>query len=226
MDHFTDGYSSYQSPKDLLHQLVKDIPITVVEKRDLIMPNDTGKQAVVGYLEEGKGEIVLFDEDERDLLIGFVHPGDFVGEGTALIGEDMDTRIMLIKARTTCHMRYIPLPQFLQLAGTKWQFAALVMRQMAMRQRQLTRILARIQFYDVLNRVRGALEDLTADRDAVSHPLGWQIRITRQDIGRMVGCSRESAGRAISHLCRIGAMEARGMNMVVYRTPGIALPLL
>ena len=46
--------------------------------------------------------------------------------------------------------------------------------------------------------------------------LGSQIKITRQEIGRIVGCSREMAGRVLKVLEEQGLLTARGKTMVVY----------
>jgi len=45
-----------------------------------------------------------------------------------------------------------------------------------------------------------------------------QIRITRQDIGRMVGCSREMAGRVLKSLEHQGFLSVSGKTIVVFNT--------
>ena len=48
---------------------------------------------------------------------------------------------------------------------------------------------------DVTGRVARTLLELTKEPDSMTHPDGMQIRITRQEIGRIVGCSRDDAKR-------------------------------
>jgi CRP/FNR family cyclic AMP-dependent transcriptional regulator len=52
----------------------------------------------------------------------------------------------------------------------------------------------------------------------MTHPDGMQIRITRQELGRIVGCSREMAGRVLKALEAEGRIKAHGKTIVVYGT--------
>ncbi|MFQ9292315.1 MAG: helix-turn-helix domain-containing protein, partial [Haemophilus parainfluenzae] len=47
---------------------------------------------------------------------------------------------------------------------------------------------------------------------------GMQIKITRQEIGQMVGCSRETVGRIIKMLEDQNLIHAHGKTIVVYGT--------
>ena len=52
----------------------------------------------------------------------------------------------------------------------------------------------------------------------MTHPDGMQIKITRQEIGRIVGCSREMVGRVLKDLEDQGLVGVKGKTMVVYGT--------
>ena len=49
-------------------------------------------------------------------------------------------------------------------------------------------------------------------------PDGMQIRITRQEISRIVGWSREMAGRILKSLEQQGLVSVKGKTIVVYGT--------
>ena len=49
-------------------------------------------------------------------------------------------------------------------------------------------------------------------------PQGTQIRLSRQELARIVGCSREMAGRVLKQLQDQGVLHARGKTIVVYGT--------
>src|SRR3546814_20773890 len=53
----------------------------------------------------------------------------------------------------------------------------------------------------------------------MSHPDGTQLRVSRQELARLVGCSREMAGRVLKKLQADGKLPARGKTVVVYGTP-------
>ena len=52
----------------------------------------------------------------------------------------------------------------------------------------------------------------------MSHPQGTQIRVSRQELARIVGCSREMAGRVLKQLQTDGKLHARGKTVVVFGT--------
>ena len=60
--------------------------------------------------------------------------------------------------------------------------------------------------------------ELTRLPDAMTHPDGMQVKITRQEIGRIVGCSREMVGRVLKTLVEQGLVSVKGKTMVVYGT--------
>ena len=87
--------------------------------------------------------------------------------------------------------------------------------QMGRRLRLTTRKLTDLAFVDVAGRIAQTLIDLTQQPDAMTHPEGMQIRVTRQELGRIVGCSREMAGRVLKALSEEGLIEASGKTIVV-----------
>ncbi|MEC7991043.1 MAG: helix-turn-helix domain-containing protein, partial [Pseudomonadota bacterium] len=93
-----------------------------------------------------------------------------------------------------------------------------VARQMANRLVRTTQKVSDLEFLDVTGRVARTLMELSKQPDAVTHPYGMQIKITRQELGNIVGCSREMAGRVIRSLSREGLISVRGKTMVVHGT--------
>jgi len=75
-----------------------------------------------------------------------------------------------------------------------------------------------LAFMDVTGRVARTLLDLCKQPDAMTHPDGMQIRITRQEIGRIVGCSREMVGRVLKSMEEQGLISVKGKTIVVFGT--------
>jgi len=50
----------------------------------------------------------------------------------------------------------------------------------------------------------------------MTHPEGMQIKVSRQELSRLVGCSREMAGRVLKVLEEQGLLRAKGKTIVVY----------
>jgi CRP/FNR family cyclic AMP-dependent transcriptional regulator len=69
---------------------------------------------------------------------------------------------------------------------------------------------------DVTGRVAHQIMDLCGEPDAMTHPEGMQIKVSRQELSRLVGCSREMAGRVLKVLEDQGLLKATGKTIVVY----------
>ena len=52
----------------------------------------------------------------------------------------------------------------------------------------------------------------------MTHPEGTQIRISRQEISRIVGCSREMVGRVLKQLEEQGLIDVAGKTIVLRGT--------
>ena len=73
-----------------------------------------------------------------------------------------------------------------------------------------------LAFVDVTGRVAHAIMDLCGEPDAMTHPEGMQIKVSRQELSRLVGCSREMAGRVLKVLEEQGLLRATGKTIVVF----------
>jgi CRP-like cAMP-binding protein len=72
-----------------------------------------------------------------------------------------------------------------------------------------------LAFMDVYGRVARTLLDLCDQPDAMTHPDGMQVRVTRQELSRLVGCSREMVGKVLKDMEEQKHISAAGKNIVV-----------
>ncbi len=87
--------------------------------------------------------------------------------------------------------------------------------QLARRLRNTNRKLGDLAFMDVYGRVARTLLDLCEQPDAMTHPSGMQVRVTRQELSRLVGCSREMVGKVLKDMEDQNHIAATGKNIVV-----------
>ena len=80
---------------------------------------------------------------------------------------------------------------------------------------QTSRKVHRLAFLDVTGRIARTLMDLCKEPNALSHPEGTQIKVSRQELSRIVGCSREMAGRVLKDLAEQGNLLVKGHTIVV-----------
>ena len=169
---------------------------------------------VLYYIVEGSVTVLIEDEDGHEIVLAYLNPGDFFGE-MGLFGENSN-RSAWIRTKTQCELAEISYNRYRQLAEEDTGILFALAGQMATRLRNTSRKVSDLAFLDVTGRVARTLLDLCKQPDAMTHPDGMQIKITRQEIGRIVGCSREMVGRVLKSLEEQGLITARGKTMVVF----------
>nr|WP_242523605.1 cAMP-activated global transcriptional regulator CRP [Microbulbifer salipaludis] len=167
------------------------------------------------FIMRGSVTVLIEDDEGREMIVAYLNDGDFFGEMGLF---DQDTRSAWVRTKTECEVAEISYTKFLELTRQHPEFLFNLATQMAVRLRNTTRKVGDLAFLDVTGRVARTLLDLCNEPDAMTHPEGMQIKITRQEIGRIVGCSREMVGRVLKTLEEQGLVSVKGKTMVVYGT--------
>jgi CRP/FNR family cyclic AMP-dependent transcriptional regulator len=168
------------------------------------------------YILKGSVTVMIEDDDGREMIMAYLNEGDFFGEMGLF--ENDPSRSAWVKAKSECEVAEVSYAKFRQLAREDADILFTVSAQIAGRLRATTRKVGDLAFLDVTGRVAGTLLDLCKQPDAMTHPDGMQIKITRQEIGRIVGCSREMVGRVLKTLEEQGLVQVKGKTMVVFGT--------
>ena len=71
---------------------------------------------------------------------------------------------------------------------------------------------------DGLHKKVDALLELAKDTEAITHPDGMMVRISREELGKLVNCSREMAGKVLKNLEAQGLVQIDGRNIVINNT--------
>jgi CRP/FNR family transcriptional regulator, cyclic AMP receptor protein len=167
------------------------------------------------YILRGSVTVMIEDDDGREMIMAYLNEGDFFGEMGLF---ESASRSAWVKAKTECEVAEVSYAKFRQLAKEDADILFAVSAQIAGRLRATTRKVGDLAFLDVTGRVAGTLLELCKQPDAMTHPDGMQIKVTRQEIGRIVGCSREMVGRVLKNLEDQGLVSVKGKTMVVYGT--------
>lgn len=181
-------------------------------KSTLIYAGDTSDSLY--YIISGTVTVLIEDDDGREMIVAYLNKGDFFGEMGLF--DQMDSRSAWVRAKSECEVAEIAYSKFVELCDTRPQVLFALGRQMANRLRATTRKMGDLAFLDVTGRVAATLLQLCRQPDAMTHPDGMQIKITRQEIGRLVGCSREMVGRVLKTLEDQGLISVKGKTIVVY----------
>ncbi len=169
------------------------------------------------FILSGSVTVLIEDNQGKEIVIAYLNEGDVLGELGLFSQHTLGTpRSACARTRTTCEVAEISYEKFIELAAKDPRMLYMLGSQMAERLRNTTRKVGDLAFLDATGRVARTLLDLCKQPDALTHPEGMQIRITRQEIGRIVGCSREMVGRVLRDLETSGLIHVRGKTMVIY----------
>lgn len=188
-------------------------------KAVIIRPGDVGDKLL--FIIEGSVSVSVEDEDGHELILAYLNKNEFIGEIGVFKGSEI--RTVTVKTRTKCQLAEISYERLKQALKSELKEYAteilfLLGEQLSTRLLITSRKYQDLAFMDVEGRIARTLLDLCKEPDAITHPDGMQLSITRQEIGRIVGCSREMAGRVLKELEDKELISAHGKTIVVFGT--------
>ncbi|MBM7070823.1 cAMP-activated global transcriptional regulator CRP [Shewanella sp. OPT22] len=168
------------------------------------------------YIVKGSVAVLIKDEEGKEMILSYLNQGDFIGE-LGLFEEEAE-RTAWVRAKQACEIAEISYKKFKQLIQVNPEILMKLSQQMAYRLQTTSQKVGDLAFLDVAGRIAQTLLHLAKQPDAMTHPDGMQIKITRQEIGQIVGCSRETVGRILKMLEEQNLIQAHGKTIVVYGT--------
>lgn len=186
-------------------------------KTDVFRPGDPA--STLFYVISGSLTINTEEPDGRELVLGYVNPGEFIGEMGLFF--KVNRREVVLRTKGPCELaeigydllRYLFSHQLSQ-EGPKIMFA--IGAQISKRLLETSRKASRLAHLDVANRILRTLHDLSREPDAIRHPDGMQLKVSRQELARITGCSREMAGRVLKQLQQKNLLTARGKTVILF----------
>lgn len=172
------------------------------------------------YIIEGSVSVLAEGENGEEIILAQLNRGDFFGEAGLFEFDTNDEgkRTARIISRTDCIIAEISYSQFKQIVSEDPAVMFLLTGQIFNRLKKTSMKVRDLIFLDVKGRIAHCLLELSSEPDAMTHPEGMQIKTTRQDIAKMVGCSREMAGRVLKELEDENLITAHGKTIVVFRS--------
>lgn len=155
--------------------------------------NVSGKEVVISYLSAGDffGELGIYSDKGR------FRSNDVITKTATVLGE----------------MRY---ERFIELARIYPSILKELDSQMAERLETMTKRVLDLALHDAPERVLNCLHDLSKLPDAVELENGTQIKISRMEISKIVGCTRESVGRILQDIESKGLILSKGHTFLIY----------
>lgn len=174
------------------------------------------KAEILYYIIKGSVAVLIKDDEGKEMILSYLSQGEFIGE-IGLFEKDTE-RSAWVKAKSSCEIAEISYEKFRKLVQVNPDILMRLAGQMASRLQVTSEKVSNLAFLDVAGRIAQTLLNLAKQPDAMTHPDGMQIKITRQEIGQIVGCSRETVGRILKMLEEQHLISAHGKTIVVYGT--------
>ena len=182
------------------------------QKNEVVLRQDQHSDRLY-FLLEGSVAVIRHNEDGRDIVMAYLNSGAFFGEMGLF--EKEQTRSATIRARSTSLIASISYEKFHQLREQSPGILFSISAQLTARLRETSKKLVDLAFLDVTGRVASCLLNLKKQPDVKTHPDGILLKITRQELSRHVGCTREMVGRVSKNLEEQQLIRLEGQSILV-----------
>ena len=173
-------------------------------KRGEAVVDQGSKSNTLFILLTGRARVVTADRRGREVILATLQPGDYLGEMSLI---DNQAHSASVRAEVQTDMLALGRAEFARCLPENNSMAYAIMKGLVQRLRQADRKIESLALMDVYGRVARALLEF-AQPDREGH-LAVRDRISRQDIAKMVGASREMVSRVMKDLEERGFVETR-----------------
>ncbi|RYG13468.1 MAG: Crp/Fnr family transcriptional regulator [Burkholderiales bacterium] len=173
-------------------------------KRGEVIVEQGSKSNTLFIILTGRVRVVTADKRGREVILATLQPGDYIGEMSLI---DNESHSATVRAEVQTDMLCLGRAEFARCLPENSSMAYAIMKGLVQRLRQADRKIESLALMDVYGRVaRALLEFAVPDRDGL---MSIRDRISRQDIAKMVGASREMVSRVMKDLEDRGFIETR-----------------
>ena len=163
----------------------------------------------VYFVLTGSLKVVVSDEDGREVILSILGQGELFGE-MGIFGEQ--PRSASVLAVTPADLVMIAKHDFRRIMQDNFEVAWRIMGNLAERLRNADRKIESLALMDVYGRVARLLLEMSED---VNGDAVVVRKITKQDIAKMIGASREMVSRVMKDLSTQGLIEETDRGIVL-----------
>lgn len=158
----------------------------------------------------GRLKVLMSDEQGREVILSILGPGEFFGEMGLL---DDSPRSATVVTQEPCELLTISKTDFKHSLAENFELSLTVMRGLVKRLREADQKIGSLALMDVYGRVARLLLEMAEDVDGEKVVVK---KVSKQDIAKMIGASREMVSRVMRDLQVTGHIEMRGRSIVLH----------
>ena len=160
----------------------------------------------------GRARVVATDSKSREVILATLQPGDHLGEMSLI---DNEPHSATVKAEVQTDTLVLGRAEFARALPENSSMAYAVMRGLVQRLRKADQKIESLALMDVYGRVARALIDCA--REERGGELVVRDKVSRQDIAKMIGASREMVSRVMKDIEDRGYIETRDDGSILIR---------
>ena len=172
-------------------------------KRGEALVEQGQKSTALFILLTGRARVMTSDSRGREVILATLSQGDYLGEMSII---DNEPHSATVRAEVQTDVLMLGRTEFARCLTENASMSLVVMRGLVKRLRHADRKIESLALLDVYGRVAHALLDFAVP-DAQGQ-LVIKEKISRQDLAKMVGASREMVSRVMKDLEERGFIEA------------------
>lgn len=178
----------------------------VVKRRyrrgEVIVEQGTKSNALYILL-TGRARVVTADARGREVILAVLQPGDYLGEMSLI---DNEPHSATVRAEVQCDVLVLGRPEFTRCLPENSSLSYAIMRGLVSRLRAADRQIESLALLDVYGRVARALLDMS--EEGAEYKL-IRNKVSRQDLAKVVGASREMVSRVMKDLEERGFIQTQ-----------------
>jgi CRP/FNR family transcriptional regulator, cyclic AMP receptor protein len=162
------------------------------------------KSNALSIILTGRARVVTTDSRGREVILATMHPGDYVGEMSLI---DDEPHSATVSAEIQTDVLLLGRQEFASCLPENSSMTYAVLKGLVQRLRHADRKIESLALMDVYGRVAHALLESAAEDSAGNTVI--RDKVSRQDLAKMVGASREMVSRVMKDLEERGFIETR-----------------
>lgn len=181
-------------------------------KRGEVIVEQGKKSNALFILLNGRARVLTADSRGREVILATLQPGDHIGEMSLI---DNEPHSATVRAEVQTDVLMLGRVEFARCLPENTSMAYAVMRGLVQRLRHADRKIESLALMDVYGRVARALLEFAAETP--EGELLIREKISRQDIAKMVGASREMVSRVMKDLEERGFIQTQDNGSIMVK---------
>jgi len=180
-------------------------------KRGEVIVEQGTKSNALFILLNGRARVLTADTRGREVILAVLQPGDYVGEMSLI---DHEPHSATVRAEVQTDMLVLGRNEFARCLPESSSLSYAILRGLVGRLRNADRQIESLALLDVYGRVARTLLDMSEEEKGIRIIRG---KVSRQDMAKVVGASREMVSRVMKDLEDRGVIETLENGSVVLK---------